>query len=142
MLSTEPDAVVVHVAVGVILDEQSRVLISRRAANAHQGNLWEFPGGKVEPGETVVEALSRELQEELGIAVVNCVPLLVIEHDYSDKAVRLDVHVVDQFENTAQGLEGQPLSWVLAEDLAGYDFPAANVPIIEAVMRHVEQRSD
>lgn len=136
MPSTEPDTTIVHVAVGVILDQQQRVLVSRRAADAHQGDLWEFPGGKVESGEAVVDALARELHEELGIEVVHSQPLVVIEHDYGDKAVRLDVQVVDHFENEARGLEGQPLQWVAPTELANLDFPAANVPIIDAVLAY------
>lgn len=138
MPSTEPSSVVVHVAVGVILDEHNRVLIARRAADAHQGDLWEFPGGKVEPPETTADALHRELREELDIIVERSVPLLIIEHNYADKAVRLDVHVVKRFKNTARGLEGQPLRWVDAQDLTDYDFPAANAPIIDAVLQYLE----
>lgn len=139
MPSTVPEPVVVHVAVGVILDREQRVLITRRAADAHQGDLWEFPGGKVEPGETVVAALGRELREELGIVLTRSQPLIVIEHDYGDKAVRLDVQVVDRFENEARGLEGQPLRWVVPQALTGFEFPAANVPIIDAVLKYCNQ---
>lgn len=126
-----------HVAVGVILDASNAVLISRRAAQAHQGDLWEFPGGKVEPGEHVLAALSRELQEELAIAVTATEPLLEIAHDYGDKAVLLDVHLVTRFENTPRAMENQPLRWVPAQDLARYAFPAANVPIIDALLAHL-----
>ena len=125
----------VHVAVGVILDEEGRILITRRAEDTHQGGLWEFPGGKVEPGETVQSALARELAEELGIELGRCSPLLEIRHDYGDKSVLLDVHTVWQFSGQPSGLEGQPLSWISVGDLAAYDFPAANKPIVEAVSR-------
>lgn len=136
MPSTEPETSVVHVAVGVILDQHQQVLVSRRAADVHQGDLWEFPGGKVEAGESVVDALGRELLEELGIVVLRSRPLVVIEHDYGDKAVRLDVQVVTHFENEALGLEGQPIQWVAPAELAALDFPAANVPIIDAVLAY------
>lgn len=124
----------VHVAVGVVLDDSSRVLIARRAARSHQGGLWEFPGGKVESGETVLQALARELEEELGIRIAGSSPLLEVHHDYGDKAVLLDVHLVSEFSGTAQGLEGQPVSWVLVGELAKFEFPAANGPIVEAVI--------
>jgi 8-oxo-dGTP diphosphatase len=124
---------VVHVAVGVVLDDVRRVLITRRASNSHQGGLWEFPGGKVERGETLAQALARELREEVGIEPGRTSPLLEINHDYGDKRVRLDVHVVWDFTGTPQGLENQPLAWVAFEALSQYRFPAANVPIIEAV---------
>lgn len=123
----------VHVAVGVILDAENRVLLSRRAEGSHQGGLWEFPGGKVEFGESVEQAMTRELREELGIAIGTLTPLLEVAHDYGDKAVLLDVHLVRGFSGTPVGLEGQPLAWVQGVDLADYDFPAANLPIVRAV---------
>ena len=124
----------VHVAVGVVVDGEKRVLISRRADAAHQGGLWEFPGGKVEAGESVNGALQRELKEELDIEVRRTSPLLEVSHDYGDKRVRLDVHVVWDFAGEACGLENQPLQWVSPGELPGFEFPAANVPIVEAVV--------
>lgn len=123
----------VHVAVGVVLDENRRVLITRRATGSHQGGLWEFPGGKVEPGESLEQALARELREELGIEPVRTSPLLEVSHDYGDKRVLLDVHVVWEFTGRALGLENQPLAWVSCEALSQYRFPAANVPIVDAI---------
>ncbi|MEH6580425.1 MAG: 8-oxo-dGTP diphosphatase MutT [Halioglobus sp.] len=122
-----------HVAVAVILDSQERILISKRSAQAHQGGLWEFPGGKVEAGESVEHALARELQEEVGIGVGSVTPLLKVRHRYSDKDVLLDVWVVRDFSGTARGCEGQPLAWISVEGLQDYSFPEANKPIIEAV---------
>lgn len=133
MPNTAADLQPVHVAVGVILDGARRVLLTRRAADSHQGGLWEFPGGKVEPGETLPVALARELQEELGIRVRRSSPLLEVRHDYGDKQVLLDVHVVWEFEGQALGREGQPLAWVAGDELVQYSFPAANVPIVEAL---------
>ena len=134
MPNTAADPPPVHVAVGVILDSSRRVLLTRRAADSHQGGLWEFPGGKVEPGESLAVALARELHEELGIRVRRSSPLLEVQHDYGDKQVRLDVHVVWEFEGQALGREGQPLAWVAGNELAQYSFPAANTPIVEAVV--------
>lgn len=123
----------VQVAVAVILDRARNVLITRRATNSHQGGLWEFPGGKLEPGESLHQALARELREELGIEIGRTSPLLEVEHDYGDKRVLLDVHVVWEFSGVARGLEDQPLAWVASTELASYPFPAANVPIIGAI---------
>ena len=95
--------------------------------------MWEFPGGKVEHGESLEQALSRELHEELGITIGSPEPLIEVRHDYGDKQVLLDVHLVRSFAGEARGLEGQPLDWVAAQDLGNYDFPAANVPIVDAV---------
>ena len=78
----------VHVAVGVVR-RGTQVFISLRADNAHQGGKWEFPGGKVEDNETVLDALRRELQEEIGILVQSSEPLLIIEHDYGDSLLSL-----------------------------------------------------
>ena len=123
----------VHVAVGVILDSANRILITRRDDNAHQGGLWEFPGGKVEPGETVQQALQRELREELGISIGVARPLLEVHHDYGDKIVFLDVYVVREFRGEPKGLEGQPLEWVAEGQLQNFEFPQANVPIADAI---------
>jgi 8-oxo-dGTP diphosphatase len=123
----------VHVAVGVILNASGQILITRRAADSHQGGLWEFPGGKVEPGEELAIALGRELREELGVEVGRTSPLLTVRHDYGDKQVLLDVHVVWEFGGKPDGLEGQPLAWVEPGALRDYAFPAANLPIREAI---------
>ena len=125
----------VHVAVGVILDATDRILITRRHDDAHQGGLWEFPGGKVEPEESVERALVRELREELGIEAGDMASLVVVQHDYGDKSVLLDVHTVRNFSGDARGLEGQPLQWVTVDELHEYDFPEANLPIAEAIRR-------
>ncbi|MFC3606595.1 Nudix family hydrolase [Stutzerimonas tarimensis] len=136
MPSTAPEAagmtLVVHVAAAVIRGEQQRILIARRPVGKHQGGLWEFPGGKVEPGESVESALARELLEELGITVEAARPLIKIRHDYPDKSVLLDVWEVTRFAGHAHGVEGQPVAWVMPEALPGYRFPEANLPIINA----------
>lgn len=123
----------VHVAVGVILDGDRNILITRRAPHTHQGGLWEFPGGKVEEGESPTGALARELREELGIEIGHSSALLEVHHDYGDKAVLLDVQVVWEFRGEARPLEGQPMAWVSLQELGEYSFPAANVPIVTAV---------
>ena len=122
----------IHVAAAVIRGEGGKVLIARRADTQHQGGLWEFPGGKVEAGESVEAALNRELQEELGITVSAARPLIKVQHDYPDKQVLLDVWEVSQFTGEPHGAEGQPLAWASARDLASYEFPAANQPIVAA----------
>ena len=132
MPNTEPDASV-HVAVGVILNADRKILLTRRHPDSHQGGLWEFPGGKVERGESLKVALARELYEELAISIERTTPLLEIRHDYGDKLVRLDVHVVWQFSGTPCAVEDQPMRWVAPAELAGYAFPEANRPIIAAI---------
>ncbi len=124
----------VHVAVGVISDGGDKVLVARRADHLHQGGLWEFPGGKVEPGETVQQALQRELHEELAIRIDAIEPLLTIAHDYGDKSVLLDVWWVASFTGEPEGREGQPLRWAAIAELRALEFPAANRAIIDALV--------
>ncbi|MEJ1436300.1 MAG: Nudix family hydrolase [Candidatus Sedimenticola sp. (ex Thyasira tokunagai)] len=124
---------VIHVAVAVIEDDRGRVLLSQRKEGTHQGGLWEFPGGKLEPGETLSQALGREVYEELGIAVVSHEPLIKVPHQYGDRAVVLDVHRVTHFDGQPLGMEGQPLVWVKPEDISDYPLPAADRPIVTAL---------
>lgn len=122
----------IHVAVGVIL-RGHEVYVCLRPDDKHQGGKWEFPGGKVDEGETVGEALKRELDEEVGIQVTETAPLTVITHDYGDKKVVLDVHTVTAFTGEPYGREGQKGRWCAIDKLHPADFPAANVDIIDAI---------
>ncbi|MDY6840571.1 MAG: Nudix family hydrolase [Pseudomonadota bacterium] len=124
----------VHVAVAVIVRE-GRVLIARRPMHVHLGGLLEFPGGKVEPGESVQAALVREIAEETSLRVpeASLEPVIGIHHDYGDKRVFLDVWETRAAEGEAKGCEGQPVEWVSPEQLRDKDFPAANRPIIRAL---------
>ncbi|MEY2863525.1 MAG: hypothetical protein RLY58_1232 [Pseudomonadota bacterium] len=121
----------VTVAVGLIVQE-GKALIAWRDAKRHQGNRYEFAGGKVDAGETAHEALVRELHEELGITVTQSRFLHALHHRYVDKHVCLQVFYVDAFEGEPVGREGQPLRWVPVEDLALLTFPDANAPIVRA----------
>jgi 8-oxo-dGTP diphosphatase len=123
----------VRVAAGVIADADGRVLLARRPAGAHQGGLWEFPGGKAEPGESIGEALRRELAEELGLEVLVHRPLIRVRHAYADREVVLDVHRVTEWRGEPVGLEGQPLVWVPPEELGRWPMPPADKPIVAAV---------
>ena len=123
----------VHVAVGVIIQD-GHVFLTKRHHDVHQGGKWEFPGGKVELDESVAEALHRELQEEVSIDILSAQALMVIEHDYGDKKVKLDVFVVDNFLNEPEAQEGQEQAWVEMNKLESLDFPKANVAIIEKLM--------
>lgn len=124
----------IEVAAGVIRDDaQGQVLVARRPEGVHQGGLWEFPGGKLEPGETVSQALKRELWEEIGITVHESTPLITLEHAYPDRTVRLYVREVRDFSGKPLGREGQPVLWVTPDALDQFEFPAANYPIKTAV---------
>jgi len=123
----------VHVAVAAIVNERDEVLVARRPQHVHQGGLWEFPGGKVEAGETVEQALAREIDEELGLQVTAARPLIRIEHRYPDKAVCLHVWRVDRWRGQPGGREGQPLRWTAVRELDPEEFPVANRRIIRAL---------
>jgi len=123
----------IHVAAGVIEDGLGRILVAKRLDHVHQGGLWEFPGGKLEPGERLDAGLARELEEELGIRIRSARPLIRIHHDYGDRHVLLDVHRVTVFDGEPHGREGQPLEWIHPWDMRPEDFPAADRPIIVAL---------
>lgn len=129
----------VHVAAAAIIGtDGSEVLLARRPSNVDQGGLWEFPGGKLAPYETGLEALKRELHEELGIEIIRAQPLIRIDHEYADKHVLLDVWQVHSFAGEPFGREGQAVRWVPMDELVNYPFPAANLPILKAVMLPTE----
>ncbi len=123
----------IHVSAAAIFDRNGRVLVSQRAANTHQGGLWEFPGGKLEPGETPQQALARELSEELGIRIQGSRPLIRVRHDYGDRKVLIDFFRVHDYRGEVHGAEGQPLRWVPPEEMNGAEFPAADRPVITAL---------
>ncbi len=108
-------------------------MLARRSADSHQGGLWEFPGGKIEPGETAQQALARELLEELGVRVEKCRPLIRISHCYQDRNVVLDTWLVSQWQGEPYGNEGQPLSWVPPQELCSWPMPAADRPVLGAL---------
>jgi 8-oxo-dGTP diphosphatase len=122
----------IQVAVGVIT-QNKRFFVCRRLAHQHQGNKWEFPGGKVDGDETAQQALSRELFEEIGIQAIECEALTTINFSYPDKKVSLHVHIVSNFTGQPYGAEGQEAMWVSFDELTKLDFPAANVGIIDVL---------
>lgn len=123
----------IDVVAAVIYRQDGAILLAQRAAHQHQGGKWEFPGGKVEAGEKLLRAVSRELREELDIQVNLAQPLLTLDHDYPDKSVRLHFFEVREWLGQAQGREGQALAWVPPEQLATHAFPAANLPLVKAL---------
>ncbi len=131
---------IVEVAVAAIVNTSNEVLICLRHQAAHQGGLWEFPGGKVEPGETIEQALYREIEEELNLLIQSARPLITLKHCYTDKTVRLHVWKVDSYSFRTEtdvrkntGAEGQPIKWQSVYDLDSSDFPSADKSIIRAL---------
>ena len=124
---------IIHVAVAAIVNQNGEVFICKRHADSHQGGLWEFPGGKVEAGETVQQALVRELHEETGIQITESRPLIRVHHDYGDRSVLLDVWKVRHYTGNPHGREAQSVCWTSMASLNPEEFPAADVAIIKAL---------
>ena len=123
----------IHVAVGVLIDDTGCVLLARRQKGTHLEGYWEFPGGKVEAGESVESALAREVSEELGVSIGQTLPLMTVNHDYGEKKVLLDVHRVLSWSGEPHGAEGQPIAWVSESVLDDYRVPEANAEIMKQV---------
>lgn len=121
----------IHVAVGIVYNANSEILIAKRPLGKHLGGLWEFPGGKLEANESTLDALRRELHEEINIQLVVANPLTKIHFTYPEKQVLLDVWQISSFIGEAQGNEGQEIRWVSKEQLGHYPFPEANQAIFE-----------
>ena len=123
----------IHVIAAAIADKRGRILLARRTDGRDLAGLWEFPGGKREPGESPEAALVRELQEELGITVQVGAPLIDVPQQYPDKRLRLDVRHVVSWQGTPRGVEGQALAWVAPEKLSRYPMPPADRPVVAAM---------
>ncbi|MGY3568807.1 8-oxo-dGTP diphosphatase MutT [Vibrio sp. SCSIO 43135] len=125
----------IHIVAAIIFNpEQSQVFITKRPEKLHKGGFWEFPGGKVEQGESPEQAIARELFEEIGIEVTQAKHFEHLEYDYPDKSLKFDFFTVNSFKNTPYGKEGQQGEWVDVAALSDYQFPEANVPILERVV--------
>jgi len=122
-----------HVLVGLIGDASGRWLVNQRRPGSDLAGFWEFPGGKLERGETPLAALRRELSEELGIEVLSARPWLAFVHDYPDKRVRLDVWRVLDYRGTITAREAQRLDWVPADRLAALPLLPGDLPIVAAL---------
>ncbi len=122
-----------EVAAGILCDEHGRVLIAERLGDGPFHGLWEFPGGKIGPGETASQALSRELAEELGIDVTVCAPFMNLRHEYDDRTVSIEFFIVSDWLSDPVGREGQGLRWVRKDQLDAELLLPADGPVIEAL---------
>ena len=122
------------IGVGVVRNGAGEVLIDQRLNEGLLGGLWEFPGGKQEPGELIDETIRRELAEELAIEVEVGEELIVVEHVYSHKRLCFVVHLCTWLSGEPQSLASQQVRWVRPELLGKYPFPAANDQIIAALL--------
>ena len=125
----------IEVVAGVITDARGRILLARRTEGRDLAGLWEFPGGKREPGETPEAALARELLEELGIDAAVGPRVIAVPHRYPHKRLLLDVRRVSTWKGTPKGLDGQALAWVPPHKLASYAMPGADRPVVAALLQ-------
>lgn len=118
------------VVAAVLVDRQGRLLVAQRPAGKWAAGRWEFPGGKLEPGEDEAAAVVRELREELGVRVDAQQRLGEFVHDYGDRTVCIGLWLVLRHEGEPRGLDGQALRWVTVEALSGIDLLEADLPMV------------
>lgn len=123
------------VAAGILCDAKGRILIAERLGGGPFHGLWEFPGGKIDSGETAPQALSRELAEELGIEVTMYSSFMNLRHEYDDRVVSIEFFLVSDWNCEPVGREGQALRWVPTELLDAKELLPADVAVIEALQR-------
>ena len=131
--ATRGESAPIHVAVGVLRRSDGKVFAAERLPGRHLAGQWEFPGGKLEPGESARAALGRELREEVGVEVLDARPLIRFPCEYPDRRVRLEVFEVSAWRGRPHGREGQAIDWVAPGDLRRLDLVAGAVPIVAAI---------
>ena len=119
----------IHVVAAIIIKDQ-KILIAQRPAGKHKGGYWEFPGGKIEKGETAEQALCREIKEEIDIDISATRSFTEIHFNYPEKSVHLQFFEVTAFSGKPKGLEGQLIRWVSRAELLDYQFPEANLVVV------------
>ncbi len=125
--------VVLQVVAGVLCDLEGRVLLAQRPPGKHLAGGWEFPGGKLRPGEAALAGLTRELDEEIGVTLIAAEPLLRLRHDYADRCIDLDFWMVTAFHGEPRGREGQALRWCSRDALQEAGLLPADLPVIAAL---------
>lgn len=125
---------ILQISVGIIRNAAGEIYITQRAADAHMAHKWEFPGGKIEAGESPQEAVIRELEEEVGIVATALHQFEKLEYQFPDRHITLWFWLVDSWEGEPWGKEGQPGRWVAQQNLVADEFPPANVPVIEKLI--------
>lgn len=123
----------IHVVAGVLRDTRGRILLARRTEGRDLAGAWEFPGGKVEAGESAYQALERELFEELGVEIGNVEALISVPQRYASKSIVLDVYTIESYTGKPKGREQQALAWSPLEKLSSYPMPPADKPVVAAL---------
>jgi mutator protein MutT len=126
-----------HIGVAVIVNEENYILIDKGLPTGLMANLWEFPGGKIEEGETTEDCIKREVKEELGIDIAIKKHLIDINHNYSEFSVTLRVYLAHIIAGNPQPLESAEIRWVKVEELSNFQFPSANQSIIDILPSHI-----
>jgi 8-oxo-dGTP diphosphatase len=121
------------VAAGILMDATGRVLITERLCDGPFNGLWEFPGGKIQSGESAREALTRELTEEIGVNVTTCDSFMNLHHEYPDRSVSIEFFLIREWHSEPVGCEGQQLRWVAAAQLDAAELLPADVPVVAAL---------
>lgn len=130
----------IQVVAGILIDPAGRVLISERVDDGPFHGLWEFPGGKIREREPAEVALARELSEEIGVEVVVSEHFLDLSHEYPDRHVSIEFHLVNEWLNEPVGLEGQALRWVRTDRLEAEQLLPADLPVVHALKSRTMQR--
>jgi 8-oxo-dGTP diphosphatase len=127
----------IHVVAAIVWHSQddNRFLIAQRQQGKHLEHYWEFPGGKLEAGESPWQALRRELAEEINIEVIGGNPYMQVYHRYPERNILLDTWSVDEYRGEVRAREQQALAWIGIEDVEGYRFPPADLPVLDAIKR-------
>jgi 8-oxo-dGTP diphosphatase len=128
---------IIRVVAAALFDTHRRVLIAQRLPGTHMAGRWEFPGGKIDAGESELEALQRELNEELGVTLNAAERLIEISHEYPERRVELCMWRVSSYSGTPRSLDGQALKWVSVADLDDEDLLEADRPIVEVLKKEV-----
>ena len=123
----------INVVAGILIDTSGRVLISERVDDGPFHGLWEFPGGKIREFEVAHAALARELAEEIGVVPLASELFLELTHDYPDRNVSIQFHLVREWQNDPVGLEGQALRWIKTDKLEAEQLLPADLPVVDAL---------
>jgi len=123
------------VAAGILCDPEGRVLIAERLGDGPFHGMWEFPGGKIGANETAIDALSRELAEELGIEIAACESFINLRHEYDDRVVTIEFFIVNKWNREPVGVEGQALRWVPKSQLNTTELLPADKPVVAALQQ-------